>query len=190
MQASFVEEVLGVELGDMARAVEQLGRPPRTHRQAQIQAIERTQTGVGRGFSGFEHVSMSYPFLDRRVIEFCLAAPGDLKVHDGHTRYLVRAALEGLLPPAIQWRTTKEPFSPDFHLRYNRQRPSAFSRLSNIPSHDPVREIVDVDQLARLAAVDMEGNRGKTPADFAAMHLVPLGCKLIAFLRRFSEYVR
>ena len=34
-----------------------------------------------------------------------------------YTRYLARGALDGVLPPAIQWRTTKEPFSPDYFLR-------------------------------------------------------------------------
>lgn len=129
-----------------------------------------------------------YPFLDKRVVEFCLAAPTHLKVRNGYPRSLVRTALDGLLPPSIQWRTSKEPFAPDFHLRYNRQRPLVEQFLAGISPNDPVREVVDIARLQIMAKHDMQTNRCNTPADFIAMHMVPRGVYLIHFLRQFSEF--
>ena len=139
-------------------------------------------------FAGFEHVSLAYPFYDKRLLEFCLAAPGRLKVRDGYMRYLIRAGLDGILPPEIQWRTTKEPFSPDFHIRYNRQRPEVYKMLCAIQRNDPVREVVDVESLKAMAQHEMAGNSGDTLKDKNSMHMVPYGVYMIQFLRQFDEF--
>lgn len=49
----------------------------------------------------------SYPFLDRRLVQFMLATPFDLKRNGPQTRVLHRRALAGLLPEAIATRTSK-----------------------------------------------------------------------------------
>lgn len=46
-------------------------------------------------------VDVRDPFMDRRLIEFCLALPASQKVRDGRTRVVLRHAFEGRLPPAI-----------------------------------------------------------------------------------------
>jgi len=48
-----------------------------------------------------------YPFLDRRVVEFCLALPPEQRIRNGYTRAIVRDALAQYLPPEIRHRTTK-----------------------------------------------------------------------------------
>src|SRR5262245_30036620 len=102
---------------------------------------------------------MAFPYFDKRVLEVCLAAPGEWKMHKGYKRYLIRGGLAGVLPPAIQWRTSKEPFSPDFHQRYNRQREQARAMLDRIGLNNPVRQVVDVQKLKSLAGHHMVGNR-------------------------------
>jgi len=56
-----------------------------------------------------------YPFFDRRLIDFCVAVPESLKFADGWPRHLFRRAMEGILPPAVQWRATKASLAPNFH---------------------------------------------------------------------------
>jgi asparagine synthase (glutamine-hydrolysing) len=48
-----------------------------------------------------------HPFADRRVLEFCYSLPPQQKINDGWTRYIVRRALEGVMPDAIRWRGGK-----------------------------------------------------------------------------------
>jgi asparagine synthase (glutamine-hydrolysing) len=60
-------------------------------------------------------IECRYPFFDRRLIEFCLALPADQKLGQGWNRVIFRRAMEGVLPPEIQWRQNKGNLSPNFH---------------------------------------------------------------------------
>ncbi|HEY0971120.1 MAG TPA: lasso peptide isopeptide bond-forming cyclase [Gemmatimonadales bacterium] len=55
-----------------------------------------------------------YPFFDRRLIEFMVAVPEDERLRDGFTRSIIRRAMEGVLPPEVQWRVKKQDVSPGF----------------------------------------------------------------------------
>jgi asparagine synthase (glutamine-hydrolysing) len=139
-------------------------------------------------FVGYAAVSQRYPFMDKRLLEFCLAVPGRLKVRDGYRRYLIRAGLDDLLPKKIKWRIDKKPFSPDYLRRYNAQRPKVRALLAEIRANDPVREIVDVERLKTLAALPVTDDEHGTFAESVAMWGVPMGVYLICFLRRFGEF--
>ncbi|MEM6576918.1 MAG: asparagine synthase-related protein [Pseudomonadota bacterium] len=55
-----------------------------------------------------------YPFFDRRLVEFCLSLPADMKLRDGQTRWILRRAIGGVVPKTVENRTTKADFSPEF----------------------------------------------------------------------------
>ncbi|MFZ6864653.1 asparagine synthase-related protein [Undibacterium sp. Ji67W] len=173
------------EMLTRANALVQDHRNPRAAHARSIAHVQHSQRSSGRGTNGTRFI---FPFLDKRVLEFCLAAPTHLKVRNGYPRSLVRLALDGLLPPSIQWRTSKQPFAPDFHLRYNRQRVIAEQLFASISTSDPIREVVDVARLQIMVKHEMKTNRCDTPADFIAMHMVPKGVFLIHFLRQFNEF--
>ena len=59
-----------------------------------------------------------YPYFDRRLIEFCLGLPEDQKFGEGWPRFLFRRAMTGILPPVVQWRTTKANLGPNFHRQF------------------------------------------------------------------------
>lgn len=48
-----------------------------------------------------------YPLLDVPLLEFHLGVPSHLKRKGGWGRYLFRKAIEGMVPPQIQWRNDK-----------------------------------------------------------------------------------
>jgi asparagine synthase (glutamine-hydrolysing) len=124
------------------------------------------------------------PFLDKRLIEFCLAAPGNMKVRDGYRRYLLRRALEGVMPEKLRWRTTKGIFSPDFARHYDAGIVRAREFVSAIRGNDPVKSVIDVERLRNL--VNYEGSHGPTRS--AALGLVPATIYAICFLRQFPEF--
>ena len=56
-------------------------------------------------------VEPRYPFWDKPLVEFCLALPGEEKLNRGFGRYVLRRAMEGILPAAVQWRRDKIDFT-------------------------------------------------------------------------------
>ncbi|HEX8212620.1 MAG TPA: asparagine synthase-related protein [Longimicrobium sp.] len=47
------------------------------------------------------------PTADLRLLEFCLGIPRDQFIRDGQSRWLIRRAMEGLLPREVQWNTRR-----------------------------------------------------------------------------------
>jgi asparagine synthase (glutamine-hydrolysing) len=56
-------------------------------------------------------VESRLPFLDYKLVEFAVNCPASLKMHDGWSKWLLRAALQGTLPDKIRLRKTKLGFS-------------------------------------------------------------------------------
>ncbi|HTV70462.1 MAG TPA: asparagine synthase-related protein [Rhizobiaceae bacterium] len=54
-----------------------------------------------------------YPFWDKALVEFCLALPAEQKLSNGWSRLILRRAMEGVLPPSVQWRRDKVDFKPN-----------------------------------------------------------------------------
>jgi asparagine synthase (glutamine-hydrolysing) len=47
------------------------------------------------------------PFLDYRVVEAGISLRPQIKISDGWTKYVLRKAVDGILPPDVTWRTNK-----------------------------------------------------------------------------------
>ncbi|MCA0014141.1 lasso peptide isopeptide bond-forming cyclase [Mesorhizobium sp. B292B1B] len=56
-------------------------------------------------------VEPRYPFWDKPLVEFCLALPGKEKLSRGFGRYVLRRAMQDVLPAAVQWRRDKIDFT-------------------------------------------------------------------------------
>ena len=52
-------------------------------------------------------LELRHPFLDRRLIEFCLGLPSEQRLRDGWNRLIQRNAMAGILPEAVRWRRSK-----------------------------------------------------------------------------------
>jgi asparagine synthase (glutamine-hydrolysing) len=86
-------------------------RSPRTSRQVHFESLVSgtIQTALevhARGCGEFG-IEARFPFLDKRLVEFCLAIPGEQKVSEGYTRAVVRRALKDYLPEAVRLRPGK-----------------------------------------------------------------------------------
>jgi asparagine synthase (glutamine-hydrolysing) len=96
--------------------------------------------------SGVEH---RHPFYDVRLIELCVALPARLKLNDGWPRYVLRAAMDGLLPESIRLRSDKADLSPNFQRNLFRYGQSALTGLLDEPLIAPF-----IDRTALRAALD------------------------------------
>jgi asparagine synthase (glutamine-hydrolysing) len=67
-----------------------------------------------RGRERYERIAMGAgveprdPFMDVRVIRFCAALPGDLRLKGGWPKYLLRQAAPAALPDPVKWRRGRE----------------------------------------------------------------------------------
>ncbi len=50
------------------------------------------------------------PFVDYRLVEFAMSVPAIYKIHQGWSKYILRRAMDGVLPEDIRWRRDKMGF--------------------------------------------------------------------------------
>lgn len=88
-----------------------------------------------------------YPFLDRRLMEFCLALPVEYKLRDGRTRWVLREAMAGVLPESVRQREDKA----DLHayLVDALTGHGAINGLADVDGSELLARYVDVDALRR-----------------------------------------
>ncbi|WP_017317179.1 lasso peptide isopeptide bond-forming cyclase [Mastigocladopsis repens] len=55
-----------------------------------------------------------HPFMDKRLIEFCLSLPPEQKLNQGWSRFVMRRAMTNVLPEQVQWRRGKSDMSSSF----------------------------------------------------------------------------
>jgi asparagine synthetase B (glutamine-hydrolysing) len=51
------------------------------------------------------------PFLDYRLVEFCFSLPVTQRIHDGWTKWVLRQAMDSILPEQVRWRRSKLGFA-------------------------------------------------------------------------------
>jgi asparagine synthase (glutamine-hydrolysing) len=51
------------------------------------------------------------PFLDYRLVEFCVSIAPQFKIREGWTKYVLRRAMEQILPSEVTWRKDKMGFA-------------------------------------------------------------------------------
>ena len=61
--------------------------------------------------AAFHGLTVAFPFLDRDLLAFLMAVPGEIQAHDGVPRALLREGMRGVLPDAVRQRTWKANFS-------------------------------------------------------------------------------
>lgn len=57
-------------------------------------------------------IEMKFPFMDRKLLEYCLAIPSSQKLQDGISRSILRRSMNGILPDQILNRYSKSDLSP------------------------------------------------------------------------------
>jgi asparagine synthase (glutamine-hydrolysing) len=89
-----------------------------SHARERAAAIEHPYLTVGR--ERYDRVASAVaveprdPFLDRRVVAFCLSIPPAQKLRQGWPKAILRRAMAGRLPDAVRWRRGKQHLGWDF----------------------------------------------------------------------------
>ena len=124
-----------------------------------------------------QKVEYRYPLLDKRLLEFYLALPAEMKRKYGWGRYILRKSMEGLVPKDIQWRDDKMGTTiPNVMLRLN-QDYEQIKKLLEEAKNKQIIHYIDYDKaLDMLDQIAKRSNDSKgriiPAAFFSAVMLV------------------
>jgi asparagine synthase (glutamine-hydrolysing) len=145
------------------------GDPPTTEREFHRRFLTkgdmpRVLETLDRCAAQFQ-VEVRYPFWDRRLIDFCLSLPRNLKLYQGWSRRIMRIGLDQVLPEKIQWRVDKSDVGHALdHVLYKYSRHQIAQTLNEPVCID---RYADMDVLNRALQRFMAGH----PAGQDVLHL-------------------
>ena len=87
------------------------------------------------------------PTTDVRLLEYCVGVPDELHTRNGGERMLVRRAMDGLLPPEVQWNTIRGRQAADVALRLLDHRDEMEAVLGSLESAPAVTEYLNLPAL-------------------------------------------
>ena len=96
-----------------------------------------------------QSLDLRYPFFDRRLINFCLSLPPGQKLNGGWTRSILRRAMTGILPPEVQWRTTKGNLSAGVNLKLKEYEQETLDEAI-MRSPEAIQDYVDIPMIRAL----------------------------------------
>lgn len=97
-----------------------------------------------------EPVRPRAPLGDIRLIEFCLAIPGDLYLRDGQPRSFARRVLADRLPPATVAEPRQGGGHPEWFTWMDRRRDWMMNELARCEASPVAREVLNLPKIRRL----------------------------------------
>jgi len=97
--------------------------------------LNRSLTQHDRSAAAFS-LELRKPFTDYRLVEYSFSLPADLKIRDGRTKWILRQAMQGILPEEIRLRKDKIGFATPLRtwLWSNRHRIKELFSYRDLPS--------------------------------------------------------
>lgn len=127
--------------------------------------------------SGLAHgIEYRYPLLDRRILEFGLGAPSHLFRKDGAKRWLMRSAIDPLLPDNVVWNFSKLELGRTGYLVdvINQMLP-AIAPLLDSPSRDQSRDgWVDIAAIKAQLSAGLPKQKPRIASLLGALQMIHL----------------
>ena len=119
--------------------------------------LAQTVFGImDRGISKF-NLEPRYPFFDKRLVEFCYALPTDMKLKSGWSRYVMRIAMENILPEDIQWRPEKANLNVSFKRNLMLFEKNTIIKMVNEKAY-AIKDYVDIQIIEEILEDYKKGN--------------------------------
>jgi asparagine synthase (glutamine-hydrolysing) len=120
-------------------------------------------------------LAFGFPLLDRRVVEFALSLPASWHLREGWKRRPFRDAMQGILPPLIQWRHGKLTPFPNSMLQMTQRKMPLLERVQTLSNHEFMHQIFDTGQMKMLVESlpdEQKLRNGVTPEAALPMMLI------------------
>jgi len=116
-------------------------------------------------------LEVRHPFLDFKLVEFCLNLPNHLKVKNGWLKYILRKAINDL-PNEIRWRKDKQGFliPQDIWIRTTLRN----EIISNINKNSLIvkEQIIDLDKFIQYYNLFIKGNKIVHSTDIFSVYIL------------------
>ncbi|MBU8892222.1 MAG: hypothetical protein KOO66_05550 [Bacteroidales bacterium] len=128
-------------------------------------------------------IEYRYPLLDKRLIEYYLAIPARLKARNGIGRYIIRQAIDSIVPKEIQWRNDKSGATiPTVFMRTMNDKNNILELINRVKSNETIKSYIDIDRyeqwFLQLCKRSEETNENINPGAFYNY------LKLILFIKK------
>jgi asparagine synthase (glutamine-hydrolysing) len=124
-------------------------------------------------------IEARHPFFDKRVVEFCLSLPLEIKQADGWAKAIVRRATAGTVPDLVRWRRHSAS-NLNFHFFAETIRPSAEHKRETLQSG--LKEIAPYVNHATLS--DCLAGKSAVASQPASLWKLYQALRLLTWLRR------
>ncbi len=95
------------------------------------------------------------PYLDRALTEFLFRVPAEHLIKDGYVKFLLRAAVDGLVPDSVRLDKRKRGFNASIDSLIDRKNPDTRARLLD---GSPIFDLVRREAVERFLDADMTDN--------------------------------
>lgn len=115
-------------------------------------AVLRTRMAMEAEAANRNHsgVTISDPFSDRRIIEFCLSLPDDQFLRGGQTRSLARRVFADRVPPSITNNPRQGTQNGDWHQRLTPLRDKFMAEVDALERSPLASRMLDVPRIRRI----------------------------------------
>ena len=167
-KAGSYRDCLSLDLRRQAPIVLEPHRSPAAGHTAAFLHREVTETSLPSLLHYEDRSAMAHgietrvPYLDPRLVEFCMRLPGTLRIHAGVTKAPLRKAMNGSLPPLVAGRTDKLGYpEPMIHWL----RGEAYEEIKQILLSQATRErgILAMDAMERNLREHRQGHNRMIP---------------------------
>jgi asparagine synthase (glutamine-hydrolysing) len=90
------------------------------------------------------------PTGDKRILEFCLGIPDEQYCRNGQNRWLIRRAMEGLLPPLVRWNTRRGFQAADIGRRILDSQEEIVGVLAQLERSDLARHYLELPVMQQV----------------------------------------
>ncbi len=126
-------------------------------------------------------MAFRFPLLNRRVVEFALAMPPAWHIHAGWKRRLFREAMEGVLPPAVQWRHSKFRSLPRVPYQFASQRDRVLRRVEELAGNPAVAKLFRMEAAAEVLRALPPPETVRDPGAHPALAALPILAQLLDY---------
>ena len=111
--------------------------------------LSQTIFGIIDRSASISNIEERFPFYDKRIVEFCYSLPIEMKINYGWERYIMRLAMQDILPSEIQWRKQKSNLSHMYKRNLILYEEQALEKMI-YEDHEIIEDYVNLDNIKNI----------------------------------------